>query len=182
MIPIKLILSGLPGSGKDTQAARLSERLGIPTFSMGDVLREEIARDTETGRDVALYVERGEIIPAGVAHKLMRGRLEEPSVQSAGYVCNGYPRTVGTFRQYLEWETPTAIIVLDVPRDVARDRLLARGRHDDSETVIATRFRAYDETNLPLYEWLRTTGVRVVHVDGTRSVEEITDAMLKSVV
>jgi len=181
MIPHKLILSGLPGSGKDTQAARLSARLGIPSFSMGDVLREEIARGTETGRLVAPYVERGGIVPAGVAHGLMRERLGEPSVQSAGYVCNGFPRTIETFRQYLDWETPTAVIVLDIPRDIARNRLLARGRGDDSDAVIEARFRAYDEINLPLYDWLVMTDIRVIHVDGTKAVDEISNEILRGI-
>lgn len=180
-MPLKLILAGLPGSGKDTQAARLSERLGIPSFSMGDVLREEIARGTETGRLVAPYVERGGIVPPGIAHGLMRERLGEPSVQSAGYVCNGFPRTIETFRQYLDWETPTAVVVLDVSREVAKNRLLSRGRSDDSEAVIEARFRAYEEINLPLYDWLAMTDIRVVHVDGTKAIDEISDEILRGI-
>jgi len=178
---IKIILFGLPGSGKDTQAESLAGKFGIPTFSAGDLLRKEARSGSELGRLIAPYLERGEIVPNGVAGNIMRLQIQDPNVQRTGYVSVNYPRSRDSFKRYLEWDHPTAVIILDVPDETARQRLLARGRSDDTEETIARRIKNYRETNVPLYEWLNTTDIPTFHFDGTKSAETITDEIKKVV-
>lgn len=88
-----VILLGPPGAGKGTQAKLLAERLGVPVISTGDLFREQIAADTPLGREVAEYINRGDLVPDATALQVLRDRLGKPDA-SEGAVFDGFPRTV----------------------------------------------------------------------------------------
>lgn len=88
-----VILLGAPGSGKGTQAARLSERLGIPHVATGDLLRENISRETEIGRGAKSFLDAGELVPDEVVTKMVLDRVSEPDC-ARGFLLDGYPRTI----------------------------------------------------------------------------------------
>lgn len=90
---MKLILLGAPGAGKGTQAEILSKKLGIPTISTGNILREAIKNQTETGLKAKQYMDNGQLVPDDVIIGIVRERLSQPDCAN-GYILDGMPRTI----------------------------------------------------------------------------------------
>jgi len=90
---MRLILLGAPGAGKGTQARRISAELGIPQVSTGDILRDHIRRGTELGLRVRGYLDRGDLVPDSLILDIVGDRLGREDCR-AGYVLDGFPRTV----------------------------------------------------------------------------------------
>lgn len=177
---LKILLFGKPGAGKDTQAVRLAEYFHLAHFSAGDLLRKEVASQSDLGKMIAPYVERGEIVPNGVAGKLMKAHILSEEVQKRGYVIISYPRKVESFQEYLTHDTPTLVIVLDVSEEEARKRLLLRKRSDDTEEAIATRLRIFHEMDEQLFAWLvQETKIPTFFCDASRSIPEVTTQLIE---
>ena len=90
---MKLIFFGPPGAGKGTQAAMLSEALGIPTVSTGNMIREEIAAGTELGLKAQQVINAGELLADGIVIGMIKTRLAKPDC-AGGFILDGFPRTV----------------------------------------------------------------------------------------
>jgi len=90
---MRLVFLGSPGSGKSTQAGLVSEKIKIPRIATGDLLRDAMARDTDIGRKVDVYMKRGELVPDDVMLPLVEQRMGEPDCAD-GYVLDGFPRTL----------------------------------------------------------------------------------------
>lgn len=93
MPSLKVILLGPPGAGKGTQAARVSDKLGVPRVSSGDLFREHQRRDTELGRMARSYMERGALVPDEVTIEMIMEWIRDPQ-QAQGFVIDGFPRTL----------------------------------------------------------------------------------------
>lgn len=176
---LKILLFGKPGAGKDTQAVKLAEYFHLAHFSAGDLLRKEVLSGSDLGKVIAPYVERGEIVPNGVAGKFMKAHILSEEVQKSGYVIINYPRKIESFQEYLTHDTPTLVIVLDVSEGEARKRLLLRGREDDEEEAIATRLRIFHEMDEQLFAWLvQETKIPTFFCDASRSIPEVTTQLI----
>src|SRR5690606_2754576 len=90
---MKLILLGPPGAGKGTQAALITERLGIPQISTGDMLRAAVAAGTDLGKRVKAVMDAGELVSDGLILDLVKERLARPDC-APGYLLDGFPRTI----------------------------------------------------------------------------------------
>jgi len=90
---MRLILLGLPGAGKGTQAQFIVERYGIPQISTGDMLREEIRAASVLGAQAKSYMDRGELVPDDLVIALVKHRVERPDC-AQGYLFDGFPRTI----------------------------------------------------------------------------------------
>ncbi len=90
---MRLILLGLPGAGKGTQAQFLVERYGIPQISTGDMLRNQIRDGTELGRKAKAFMDRGELVPDDLVIELVKDRVKQPDCHK-GYLFDGFPRTI----------------------------------------------------------------------------------------
>ena len=178
---MRIVLVGPPGAGKGTQAIVLSDRLGVPHISTGELFRAHAERETDLGLAAKQYMDRGDLVPDEVTNEMVHRRLEEPDVR-AGFVLDGFPRTVAqadVLRSYLAEQDADldAVLEFQVPEEVVMDRLLARGRADDSRDVIHNRFEVYRSETEPLLEYY---GDRVVQVDAVGTVDEITARALKA--
>jgi adenylate kinase len=91
---MKLILLGAPGAGKGTQAEILSEKLGIPTISTGNILRAAIKDGTPTGLEAKRYMDAGQLVPDEVIIGIVAQRLSQPDCEK-GFILDGVPRTIG---------------------------------------------------------------------------------------
>lgn len=90
---MKLIFFGPPGAGKGTQAALLAERLGVPTVSTGNMIREEIAAETELGLKARQAINEGELLSDEIVIGMIRTRLAKPDC-AGGFILDGFPRTI----------------------------------------------------------------------------------------
>lgn len=177
---MNLLIFGPQGAGKGTQAGRISSEYGIPHIATGDMLRGAIAAGSELGLQVKAIVERGDLVPDGLMIALIRERLTAADA-AEGFVLDGFPRTLAqaealdAMLREIGRELQ-AMIVLEVPDEVARERMRSRaeleGRADDTPDVIDNRLRTYHEQTAPLVEWYRARD-KVAPVDGTAGIEEV---------
>ena len=89
-----MILIGPPGVGKGTQAQLLQQRFGLRTLSSGVIFRSEIEAETDLGELAKSYIDRGELVPNGVTIQMMVKRIRSDEVRKAGFVLDGFPRTI----------------------------------------------------------------------------------------
>lgn len=90
---MRLVILGLPGSGKGSQSRRISARFGIPQISTGDILRQAVKEGAELGRKAKGYMEQGQLVPDVLMAELVVQRLEEDDCQR-GFILDGFPRTI----------------------------------------------------------------------------------------
>lgn len=90
---MKIILLGPPGAGKGTQAKELAKRLGLTHISTGDLLRQNVASNTELGKKAQGYMNKGALVPDDLVTEMVAERINEPDVKK-GFILDGYPRTI----------------------------------------------------------------------------------------
>ena len=90
---MKIVLLGPPGSGKGTQAEIISKNLSIPHISTGDMLREAIANETDTGKQAKEIMDAGNLVPDEIIIDLVKERINEADCKN-GYLFDGFPRTI----------------------------------------------------------------------------------------
>jgi adenylate kinase len=178
---VRIVLVGPPGAGKGTQADIISSRLGVPHISTGELFRDHARRQTDLGIAAKGYMDRGALVPDEVTNEMVHRRLEDSDVR-AGFVLDGFPRTVAqadVLKSYLaeQGEELDAVLEFQVPEEVVLERLLARGRADDSADVIHHRFEVYRSETAPLLEYYAD---RLICVDAVGQIDEVTARALKA--
>ncbi len=173
---MQIVVMGPPGAGKGTQARKIMERYGIPHISTGDILRSEVARDTELGRQVKGIMVKGELVDDRIVLNLIDARLAEPDCDK-GFILDGFPRTIPQadgLERILERQDKKGLLVIDiaVPDKVLMTRLLARQRVDDTEETIANRIRVYHDQTSPLIAYYEERDL-LVRVDGNQPIEAV---------
>lgn len=91
---LNLLLIGPPGVGKGTQAALLTQRLGLVQLASGDIFRAELAAGSQLGLRAKGFMDAGELVPDEVTICMMEARISNDQVRAAGFVLDGFPRTV----------------------------------------------------------------------------------------
>ena len=182
------MLFGPPGAGKGTQAARLSERLGVPAISTGDIFRANIAGGTELGRRVVGYTSKGALVPDELTDDLVRDRLTQPDA-AEGFLLDGYPRNLAQVVSLdaMLADAGTALdaaVEITADADVVVDRLLRRatieGRVDDTEDVIRRRLDVYAAQTAPIAKVYADRGL-LVQVDGLGELDEVTERLVRAI-
>lgn len=179
---MRLLFIGPPGAGKGTQAGKVAARLGIPHVSTGEMFRDHVSRGTELGRRVDAIMAAGDYVPDEVTVAMLSERIHQDDA-SGGYILDGFPRTeaqVDSLDTLLGDEGLDTVVVFDVEEDELTDRLLTRGRADDTEETIRNRFRLYLEQTQPLIDIYDQRGL-TVSVNGIGDVEEVTDRIVAAI-
>jgi adenylate kinase len=127
---MNLIFLGPPGSGKGTQAARLSARLGVVHLSTGDMLREAVRNQTPLGLKAEAFMKRGDLVPDDLIIGLIEQKITNGDL-AAGFILDGFPRTIPQAQSLKAMMTKHGIrldraVLLDVPDDEIVRRLSGR--------------------------------------------------------
>jgi adenylate kinase len=176
---VRLVLLGPPGAGKGTQAAILSEKLGVPHISTGDLFRANIGQETPLGLEAKKYLDAGDLVPSEITNNMVKARVAEPDAAN-GFLLDGFPRTVDQ-AQALEAILADLDTKLDgvlsfvADEDIVVERMLARGRADDKEDVIRNRLRVYREETAPLLDYYKND---LLTVDALGEVDEVNSRAL----
>ncbi|MEP6572990.1 MAG: adenylate kinase [Gemmatimonadota bacterium] len=161
-----ILLLGPPGAGKGTQGALLAERLGVPKFATGDLLRDAVARGTPIGLKAKAVMEAGHLVSDDIIMGVVRDELAKPEA-AKGVIFDGVVRTTpqaeGVTRILGEQQRKIDyVLFFDVTDDEILSRLDKRRglehRADDDPKAIATRLSAYREQTAPVLAWFASRG------------------------
>ncbi|MBI4014363.1 MAG: adenylate kinase [Candidatus Aenigmarchaeota archaeon] len=198
---MRILLLGPPGSGKGTQAAMLSEKFGIPHISAGDLLREEVAKKSATGRNVEAMMNAGKLIPSEIVTEMVRQRLSKNDC-SRGFILDGFPRNTEQREMLgvkfdvavsLELEDTLAIARLSGRRQCLDCGKIYSGdaaececggklyqRKDDKPAAMRERLKIFHRDTRPLIDFYRKEGT-LKTVDASKGVDIVFAAICRSI-
>ncbi|QQR87784.1 MAG: adenylate kinase [Flavobacteriales bacterium] len=186
---LNIVLFGPPGAGKGTQSTFLIERYGLVHLSTGDLLRAEIAAETELGLRAQGIMSQGELVSDDIVIGMIRNKIDANG-DAKGFIFDGFPRTKAQAEALDALLEPngnpiTMMLALEVPEAELVKRLIGRGatsgRADDKdESVIRNRIREYESKTAPLKDYYTAQG-KFKGIDGLGSVEEITQRLVKAI-
>lgn len=170
----RLLFLGPPGAGKGTQAQRLASENGLLHLSTGDLLRGEVNAGTELGREAEATMARGELVSDSLVLAIVRNRLEG---HSQGWLLDGFPRNLGQATALdallLQLNQSIEIVILmALPDETLVQRMLSRGRADDTEAVIRNRLEVYRQQTAPLIDHYEKLGL-LFPVDAAGTVDKV---------
>lgn len=182
--PKILVFLGPQGSGKGTQSIQLADALQLPRAEAGQLCRDEAKLDTPLGRSVKALLDKGDYLPTELWRPIIEKKLSTMD-GSGGLVFDGFLRTKDQLAAYEEFRheflLPEAIIIyLNLSREKAVERLMKRGRVDDTPELIAKRLDWSKSQVKEILDHFRVLG-KVIEIDGDHSIEivqqEIRDAL-----
>lgn len=183
-----LLIIGPPGAGKGTQAALLSEALGIPAISTGEIFREHVRAQTPLGLQVEAIMTAGDYVPDELTNALVEDRLSHGDAE-AGFILDGYPRTIQQVDKLdamlaARHRSIDLVVHLHADADEISARLKKRsmeiGRSDDTPESIRHRIDTYEKITEPVIEAYRKRGV-IASVDGLGSIAAVSGALLERI-
>ena len=176
-----VLFFGPQGVGKGTQAAIVAPKLRLAHVSTGDLFRRNIAEKTALGQRVEPILEAGGLVPddltiAMLDDHLVKLRQTQPELR--GVIFDGFPRTIPQIESLDTFlrsrgENVDAVVYIDAPRPVLVDRMMSRGRADDTREAAEERLRLYEEKTQPLLTLFERRGI-VHRINGNQSIEDVT--------
>ncbi|XHH08515.1 MAG: adenylate kinase family protein [Candidatus Bathyarchaeia archaeon] len=186
------IIFGAPGAGKGTYSSRLQAQLGVEVIAMGDIFRAQVKEDSELGRKVKSYVEKGALVPDEIVIEVLKAHLTKIP-KERGLILDGFPRTIEQAKALEAIFKLDVILLLDVPDWIIIERLSARRickncgtvynikflkpkvegvcdkcggelyqRSDDNPEVIKNRFKVYQDQSSPLIAYYKEKNVPII--------------------
>ncbi len=171
-----ILVVGGPGSGKGVLCSRLVAECGVSHVSCGDMLREEVSRDTPLGRQCAEIMCRGELVSSEIVITLLRRRMRE--FPGRRLLLDGFPRSRENAIDFAErCGTPELALTLTCPESLMVERILRRaeleGRADDNYETARARIATYREQGAPTITWLREQRVPIVELDCSGTPDDV---------
>ena len=206
---MNLLLYGAPGSGKGTQANMLLSKFGIPHIATGDMLRAEIARGSELGRQAQPLLAAGGYVPDSIMIDMIRDRLREPDC-AKGFILDGFPRTIPQaealdvlmqelgrrFDRVLYLKVDLAELLRRLSGRLVcpacqrtyppgTGRCLSDGkvlvqREDDKQEAVQPRIEIYLHKTIPVLDHYRSEDL-VSEIDGRGSIDQISSQVINAI-
>jgi len=208
---LKAIIFGAPGAGKGTYSSRLQAKLGVEVIATGDIFRELMKEDSELGKKVRGYVEKGLLVPDEVVIEVLKQRFSKIP-KGKGFILDGYPRTLDQAKTLESITKIDVILLLDVPDWIIIERLSTRRicrncgtvynirflkpkvedvcdkcggplyqRPDDNPEVIKNRLQVYQEQTRPLIEYFKEKKVPFV-TSSTASLDQPPEPIVDKII
>ena len=179
---LNLVLFGLAGCGKGTQAKLLSEKYGLVHISTGDIYRKHMAAKTTMGNLAASYIDGGHLVPDDLTQMILMNEIYE-NADAKGFIFDGFPRTLpqaeflDKLLSRMNQGSVHAVVSIEVPSDILLARLLERGKtskrvDDSSVELIEERFRVYEELTAPVKDYYFQKG-NLWSINGAKPVEDV---------
>ena len=175
-----LILFGPPGSGKGTQSKKIAQKYNLKHVSTGDILRNEVKKQTELGEKAKAIMTTGKLVPDDLLIEILHSVIES-NKDVKGFIFDGFPRTTVQAEALDELMVNVTsdicqVVSLEVADEEVVNRLLKRaeieGRKDDNAETINIRLRVYKNQTAPLLEYYEKQG-KLFRVEGEGSIDEI---------
>lgn len=164
---LNIVLFGAPGCGKGTQAALMQEKFGLLHVSTGDIIRKEIASESEIGKQLKALIERGELAPDSLVVEMIANYLHTHS-DAKGIIFDGFPRTTAQAEAFDKMlgeagESVGVMIDMEVPEEELVKRILLRGKEsgradDQSEEIIRNRISVYNRQTAIVADYYQAQG------------------------
>ena len=208
---MKAIIFGAPGAGKGTYGSRLQAKLGLEVIATGDIFRELLKENSELGRKIKGFVEKGLLVPDEVVGEVLKQRLSKIP-EGKGFILDGYPRTLEQAKTLDAITKVDVILLLDVPDWIIIERLSSRRicrncgtvynirflkpkvenacdkcggplyqRSDDNPEVIKQRLQVYQEQTRPLLEFFKAKKVPFVTAK-TTGLEQLPEPIVDQMI
>ncbi len=199
---MRLVLLGPPGAGKGTQASKLSNYLGVPHISTGDILRHNVSQNTDLGKKAKTYMDAGKLVPDDLVIAMTVHRLKEADAKK-GFILDGFPRTIAQAEALAKLVPLDAVVSYFLEPEELIKRNTGRRvcpkcdavyhilmnppkkggicdrcgsalviRADDREDVVRTRVETYEKQTAPLIKYYRERGL-LKEVYASGLIEEI---------
>ncbi|MEK6820790.1 MAG: nucleoside monophosphate kinase [archaeon] len=204
---MKIVLLGPPGAGKGTYAQKLAQK-GWVHFSMGQALRDHVARKGPLSKKITAYTSKGKLVSSRIFFEVFEHAMKAHGKKNI--VFDGLPRSMAQATRMHQGSHIDAFIFIDVKKEEVHDRILTRRqcekcgmifgkkdnvskmkkcssckgplvtRKDDTPSIIATRWKVYEEETLPVVEWA-STHYPVFYIDGHGSPTVVFKRILKAI-
>ena len=181
-----IILFGAPGAGKGTQSDLLVKKYGLNHISTGDLLRKEIAEQTELGKRIKDIMDKGNLVSDDIVIEMIDNAIAK---DDKGILFDGFPRNVAQAETLDRLLTKhgrqlTCLVCLEVPREELVRRMLERakisGRSDDNEETIKNRLIEYEAKTLPVADYYAKKNM-LVRVNGMGDIDTISSAIIAEI-
>lgn len=169
---MRILVLGLPGSGKSTQVDSLADYLKVPAVKMGAILRQMVADKTELGKKIESVMLAGHLVSDEIVEDVIQQKCQE---LTDGFVMEGYPRTVHQIHSFDPMFDK--VFYLKIASELAHQRMMSRAREDDNKDAIENRF---NEQMKDLDKILEHYHSILSVVDATQGVDEIFEELIKN--
>ena len=202
---MNLILLGAPGAGKGTQAELISEKIGIPAISTGNMLREAMRNGSELGKQIKQSMDEGSLISDDVIMAIIAERIAKPDCEN-GYLLDGFPRNVFQAEELDKITNVERVVDIEVDftkllKRITGRRVCACGesyhvdflngktecshcggklyqRADDNEATVKERLSVYQKQTAPLIEYYSKAG-KLLEINGDKAIDDVFEEIVE---